>query len=321
MLNSTYTHPTVLILGFGDLTSTRYIYSVITCFVYGSIVLFNSSVISAVAFHKSLQEPMYIFIAVLCVNGLYGSASFFPSLIMDLIFNIQTISYIGCVTQVFCLHTYSGCEMTILTVMAYDRFVCICNPLRYHHIMSLVTIFKLLVAAWSYAIGIVSIHIVLTILLPLCNNVILKIYCDNWSIVRLSCVDTMVDNGFGLFTASTFVVLMPVLIIYSYIKILKACSRSSKGFRAKALQTCTPHLITITNYACNLVFELLIYRFIPTEFPYELRMVMSVQFLVVPPILNPIIYGLKLRDIRVKILYMFNLRDSKVHNNQLQNIT
>ncbi|KAM5180467.1 olfactory receptor 52D1-like [Mantella aurantiaca] len=295
----------------------RYIYSVIACFVYGLMVLFNSSVISAVALHKSLQEPMYIFIAVLCVNGLYGSASFFPSLIVDLIFSIQTISYIGCVTQVYCIHTYLGCEMTILTAMAYDRFVCICNPLRYNHIMSLATVFKLVVAAWSYTIILVSIHIVLTIRLPLCDNVILKIYCDNWSIVRLSCVDTTVNNGFGLFIASTFIALMPIVIIYSYIKILRACARSSKDFRAKALQTCTPHLITITNYACNLLFELLMYRFIPTEFPYELRMVMSVQLLVGPPILNPLIYGLKLKDIRVKILYMFHFRDSKVHNNQL----
>ncbi|KAM5180470.1 olfactory receptor 52E4-like [Mantella aurantiaca] len=295
----------------------RYIYSVIACFVYGSIIFFNSSVISAVALHKSLQEPMYIFIAVLCVNALYGSVAFFPNLIVDLIFNIQTISYIGCVTQVYCIHTYSGCEMTILTVMAYDRFVCICNPLRYHHIMSLTTVFKLVVAAWSYTIILFSIHIVLTILLPLCDNVILKIYCDNWSIVRLSCVDTTVNNFFGFFVASTFITLMPVLIIYSYIKILKACARSSKDFKAKALQTCTPHLIIITNYTCNLIFEFLMYRFIPTEFPYELRMVMSIQLIVLPPILNPLIYGLKLKDIRLKIFYMFHFRNSKVHNNQL----
>ncbi|XP_077307000.1 olfactory receptor 52D1-like [Lithobates pipiens] len=317
MINSSYIHPNVLYLSFEDMQFTRYIYSVIACLVYGSIILFNSSVISIIALHKSLQEPMYIFIAVLCVNGLYGSATFFPSLIVDLIFSIQTISYIGCVTQVFCIHTYLGCEMTILTAMAYDRFVCICDPLRYNNIMSLTIVFKLVVVAWSYTIILVGIHIVLTIRLPLCDNVILKIYCDNWSIVRLSCVDTTVNNGFGLFIASTFIALMPILIICSYIKILRACVRSSKDFRAKALQTCTPHLITITNYACNLLFELLMYRFIPTEFPYELRMVMSVQLLVGPPILNPLIYGLKLKDIRVKIIYIFHLRDSKVHGNHL----
>ncbi|KAM9319751.1 olfactory receptor 52D1-like [Gastrophryne carolinensis] len=311
--NSSYAQPSVMFLGFGEMKTTRYIYSVIVILVYALIIVFNSSIISVVVLHKILQEPMYLFIAVLCVNGLYGSASFFPSLIVDLISNINTISYIGCVTQVYCIHTYLGCEMTILTAMAYDRYVCICNPLRYNNIMSFTTVAKLVCLAWLYTIVLVTIHIVLTIRLPLCDNVILKIYCDNWSIVRLSCEDTTVNNGYGLFIALTFITVMPALIICSYIQILRACIRSSKDFRAKALQTCTPHMITITNYACNLLFELLMYRFIPTEFPFELRMVMSVQLLVVPPILNPLIYGLKLKEIRGKILNLYRLGDSKVN--------
>ncbi|XP_056415395.1 olfactory receptor 52D1-like [Hyla sarda] len=296
------------------MTNSRYVYSIIALSVYLMIVLFNCSVILIIVFHKSLHEPMYIFISILCVNGLYGSSAFFPSLFVNLFFKINYISYIGCVTQVFCMHTYSGCEMTILTVMAYDRYVCICNPLRYNNIMSLTSVAKLVVLAWMYTILLVSIHIVLTIRLPLCDRVILKIYCDNWSIVRLSCVDTTVNNGYGLFIASTFVSLMPILIICSYIQILRACIRSSKDFRAKALQTCTPHLITITNYTSNLLFELFMYRFIPTEFPFELRMVMSVQLIVGPPIINPLIYGLKMREIRIRIVQLYHLQSRKVNN-------
>ncbi|XP_073524976.1 olfactory receptor 52D1-like [Phyllobates terribilis] len=317
MENSTYLHPSTLFLGFGEMAVTRYIYSVIALSVYMTILLFNCSVITTVVLHKSLQEPMYFFISILCINGLYGSSSFFPSLFVNLFFKINVISYIGCITQVFCIHTYLGCEMTILTVMAYDRYVCICNPLRYNNIMSLTSVAKLVVLAWMYTVVLVSIHIVLTIRLPLCDRVILKIYCDNWSIVRLSCVDTTVNNGFGLFIASTFIALMPVLIICSYIQIIKACVRSSKDFRAKALQTCTPHLIIITNYASNLLFELLMYRFIPTEFPFELRMVMSVQLLVGPPIINPLIYGLKMKEIRIRIIQLYHLQDSKVNDTKM----
>ncbi|XP_068121899.1 olfactory receptor 52D1-like [Hyperolius riggenbachi] len=308
MQNSSYSLSSVFILSFGEMTSTRYVYSTLAILAYLSIILFNCLVISVIALHKSLQEPMFIFIAVLCVNGLYGSASFFPSLIVDLIFKIQTVSYIGCVTQVYCIHTYSGCEMTILTAMAYDRYICICNPLRYNNIMTMAMVAKLSFSAYLYTIILVGIHVVLTIRLPLCDNVVLKVYCDNWSVVRLSCVDTTVNNGYGLFIASTFVALMPFLIICSYIQILKACSSASREFRSRALQTCTPHLITITNYICNLLFELFMYRFVPTEFPYVLRMVMSIQVLVVPPILNPLIYGLKLREIRIKIFHLFNLK-------------
>ncbi|XP_075706000.1 olfactory receptor 52D1-like [Rhinoderma darwinii] len=313
MQNYSYPHPSTLSLGFGEMANSRYLYGVISLSMYMMIVLFNCSVIATVVLNKSLQEPMYISISVLCVNGVYGSSTFLPNLFVDLFFKIDSISYIGCVTQVFCIHTYVGCEMTILTIMAYDRYVCICNPLRYNNIMTITSVAKLVISAWIYTIVLVSIHIVLTIRLPLCDRVILKIYCDNWSIVRLSCVDTMINNGFGLFIASTFITLMPILIICSYIQILRASIKSSMDFRAKALQTCTPHLITITNYTSNLLFELFMYRFIPTEFSYELRTVMSVQLLIGPPVLNPLIYGMKVKEIRIRIVQLYHLPSRKVN--------
>ncbi|XP_044130258.1 olfactory receptor 52D1-like [Bufo gargarizans] len=316
MENYSYPHPSTLSLGFQEMAYSRYVYSVIVLLVYMIIVVFNSSVITTVVLYKSLYEPMYIFISTLCVNGLYGSSSFFPSLFVDLCFKIDSISYIGCVTQVFCIHTFLGCEMTILTVMAYDRYVCICNPLRYNNIMTLTSVAKLVVSAWMLPIVLISILIVLTIRLPLCDRVILKIYCDNWSIVRLSCIDTTVNNGFGLFISSIIIGLMLILIICSYVQILKVCMRSSKDFQAKALQTCTPHIITITNFVSNLLFELFMYRFSPTEFPYELRIFMSVQLLVGPPIINPLIYGLKLKEIRMRIGQLYHFQSRKVNDNK-----
>ncbi|XP_073524975.1 olfactory receptor 52D1-like [Phyllobates terribilis] len=317
MENSTYLHPSTFSLNFGEMAFVRYIYSVIALFAYLTILLFNCSVIITVVLHQCLHEPMYIFISILCANGLYGSSSFLPSLFVNLFFKINSISYIGCITQVFCIHTYVVYEMTILTIMAYDRYVCICNPLRYNNIMSLTSVAKLVVSAWIYTVVLFSIHIILTIRLPLCDRVILKIYCDNWSIVRLSCVDTTVNNVFGLFIASTFIPLMPVLIICSYIQIIKACVKSSKDFRTKVLQTCTPYLIIITYYTCNILFELFMYRFIPTEFPFELRMVMSVQPLVGPPIINPLIYGLKMKEIRIRIIQLYHLQGSKANNSKM----
>ncbi|XP_075051525.1 olfactory receptor 52D1-like [Mixophyes fleayi] len=301
MSNSTYIHPSLLTLKFGEMAEIRYFYSVITLVGFMVIILSNCAVISTVVIHKSLHEPMYIFIAVLCLNGLYGSCAFFPSLFVSLISKIQTISYIGCVTQVFCIHTYMGCELTILAVMAYDRYLCICNPLRYSNIMTLMMVVKLIIAAWLYSIILFSVHFTLTIRLPLCDSVILKIYCDNWSVVRLSCIDTTVNNIFGLFITAAVIVLLPVLILFSYIEILKVCAQSSKDFRTKALATCSPHLVTIANFVINVLFEILSHRFTPTNIPYELRTVMSVQYIVVPPLLNPLIYGHKTREIREKL--------------------
>ncbi|XP_075449367.1 olfactory receptor 52E4-like [Ascaphus truei] len=302
MENSTYPYPSMLrMIGFGEMTAVKYLYSIIAFVGYVMIILSNVAVITAVALHRGLQEPMFIFICALCINGLYGSTAFFPSLIANLLSEIQTVSYIGCLTQVFCIHTYMGCELTLLAVMAFDRYVCICNPLRYNSIMSLTTVFKLVAAAWLYCIILFTIHFILTIRLPLCGSVIEKIYCDNWSVVKLSCINTAVNNIFGLFITAALIMLMPVLILYTYLQIIRVCVKASEDTRAKALQTCTPHLITLMNFVADVLFEILLHRFKSTILPYELRIVMSVQFLVVPPLLNPLIYGLKMKEIRVKI--------------------
>ncbi|XP_069828902.1 olfactory receptor 52N1-like [Dendropsophus ebraccatus] len=298
------------------MTSMRYLYSFAAFLAYLLVIFFNCSVIMNVLLHKALQEPMYIFVAMLCFNGIYGTTAFLPYLMFNLMNNLKTITYSGCLIQVFCLHTYAGCEMTILTVMAYDRYVCICNPLRYNTIMTLANVFRLVTLAWLYTIILVGVHMVLTVRLPLCDTIILKVYCDNWSVVRLSCIDITFNNVYGLFIASSFTAFMPMLIVISYIQILRVCKKSSKDFRAKALQTCMPHLISIANFASNLFFELLVYRFIPENFNYEVRTVMSVQVIVGPPLLNPLIYGLKVKKMREKILQTFHLKaKTKKHEN------
>ncbi|XP_068121904.1 olfactory receptor 52D1-like [Hyperolius riggenbachi] len=286
----------------------RYLYSVMTLLGFLLILLTNGVVISVVALNPALHEPMYIFLSALCLNGLFGSLGFYPNLFVSLLQQIPTISYIGCLTQIFCVHTYWTCEMTLLGVMAYDRYLCICNPLRYNKIMSLPTVFKLIVLAWFFDIIPFSIHFWLTVRLPLCGSAIQKIYCDNFSLVSLSCIDTTINNIYGLFLTLGFLITMISLILFSYVQILRVCARSSKDFRTKALQTCTPHLVTMTNYVADLLFEVLLHRFKPKNLPYELRILMSVQSFVVPPLLNPLIYGLKLKEIRRKVFQLFHLK-------------
>ncbi|KAM5180476.1 olfactory receptor 51I2-like [Mantella aurantiaca] len=248
---------------------------------------------------------MYSFISSLCFNGIYGSSSFFPSLFINLLQKTQTISYSLCLGQLFCLHTYGSNELTILSAMAYDCFVCICNPLRYHQIMTASTVFKLIAGAYLQPIVFFGIQFILTIRLPLCSSEILKIYCDNWSVVRLSCIDTKLNNFYGIFVSTTMLGLMPLFIFYSYVQIFRVCVRSSKEVREKALQTCSPHLISFVIFITNSLFEIILYRFVPTNLPYELRVTTSVQFLVALPILNPFIYGLKMKEIKTKIIDFF----------------
>ncbi|OCT56071.1 hypothetical protein XELAEV_18002666mg [Xenopus laevis] len=282
------------------MTGIKYLYCAIVLVGFLMILLASGCVCSVVVLNKSLQEPMYIFICVLCINGIYGGFAFFPSLFVNLICEAQTITYVGCLIQMFGVHTYTAAEMSILAVMAFDRYLCICNPLRYNSVMTLDVAYKLILAAWLFVLIPFTIHFILT-------DFASSIYCDNYSIVKLSCIDTTINNIYGLFLTVAMVVVVPVLIVASYVQILRVCAQSSKDFRNKSLGTCTPHLISLTNYVADILFEVLLHRFTLKNIPYELRIIMSVQAFVVPPLLNPLIYGLKMREIRVRIAHMFRI--------------
>ncbi|XP_075706001.1 olfactory receptor 52D1-like [Rhinoderma darwinii] len=312
MENVSSFHPSVLVLSFGEMSTMRYVYCALAFICYILIIFSNGVVIITIAIHKALQEPMYIFISALCINALCGSSSFFPGLLRNLAFNVYTIAYSACILQIFCIHVSLTFELYTLTAMAFDRYVSICNPLRYNIIMSMSMVYKLLAAALCNSLVIIIIHIMLTVRLPLCGTVIMKICCDNWSVVRLSCIDTSVNNIFGLFLCFFTQISTLIFILVSYIFILRVCSKASQEVISKAVNTCTPQLITTVNFVADILFEIFFYRYVSISVPYEARIFMSAYGLVVPFILNPLIYGLKLTKIRVRIFKLFQLNSISV---------
>ncbi|XP_040195501.1 olfactory receptor 51I2-like [Rana temporaria] len=309
MQNSTLSSPLVLSLTFGTISDFNYVYGVISLLGFLMIIFSNLTIIYTVYLNQSLHEPMYVFISALCTNDLYGSISFFPSLIVNLFSKTQIISYAACITQIFCIYSYGSCEMAMMTVMAYDRYMCICNPLRYATLMNLTKEFKIIIGVWLYSFISITVHTMLTMRLPLCDNVILKIYCDNWSVVRLSCIDTSVNNIYGLFLTVKILGVMPLLVFLSYVKILKVCAKSKDNL-LKAMQTCSPQLISFAIFVIDSLFEVILYRLGPAQVPYGLRVAMSLQCLVVPPFVNPLLYGIKIRAIKVRILQTFTWKKS-----------
>ncbi|OCT55603.1 hypothetical protein XELAEV_18000425mg, partial [Xenopus laevis] len=274
MQNSTDPHPSVLTLTFVEMAEIKYVYSTLIFLWFVMIVVSNCTVIGTIVMHRSLHEPMYVLIAALSANGLYGSAAFFLNLFVNLLSKTHTISYIACIVQVYGLHTYGGCEMAILWVMALDRYVCICNPLRYNSIMSLSTVYRLIAIALAYAVLQFTIQLILTIQLPLCSSVVQKFYCDNWSVVKLSCADTTVNNVYGLFI-TTVLGLITGTILISYLQILRLCMRSSTDHRSKALQTCIPHIISLTYFVLSQLSDTLLNRYPANIMPIELRVLIS----------------------------------------------
>uniref|UniRef100_A0A3B4BQT9 G-protein coupled receptors family 1 profile domain-containing protein n=1 Tax=Pygocentrus nattereri TaxID=42514 RepID=A0A3B4BQT9_PYGNA len=267
--------------GHVELQKYRYTYFMITFTVCVLIVCCNSVVIAVIYTNNHLHEPMYIFIAALLCNALFGATALYPKLLIDLLSERQVTYYHTCLLQAFCIYIYAAAEFTLLSAMAYDRYVSICKPLQYSTLLKIYTLKKLLFVCWFLPCSENSVGIILTSRLPLCKFTLNRIYCENYSVIKLSCGDTSVNNLYGLFVFSVAMFSAAIFIIYSYIRILAVCLRNSKDFRRKALQTC-----------------------LPFHFHY-----FFIEFLIIPPLFNPIIYGLKMHEILKRIQMLFSWKN------------
>ncbi|XP_061072419.1 olfactory receptor 8I2-like [Conger conger] len=287
----------------------KHTYFAVTLLVYLLTIVVNLTLIVTIVSQKTLHEPMFIFLCSLCVNGIFGASSFYPKMLMDLSSDLSVISYKACLCQMFVIYGYVFCEFTTLTVMAYDRYVAICKPLNYHSIITPGKVMRLLLFTWLLSICESAVAMAVISTLPLCGFNIEKIYCTAWAVIKLSCVDTIINNVFGYFLV-VFHVLQAVLILISYVNIVKASVRSQED-RSKFMQTCLPHLIALTNFTIALLFDDMYARYGSSNRLQALRNFMSLEYLVVPPLLNPLIYGLKLNQIRRRI---FRICSQKRHD-------
>ncbi|KAI5099015.1 odorant receptor, family E, subfamily 126, member 3, partial [Silurus meridionalis] len=292
--------------GLNDTRTNKHIYFSFGLVIYIVTLFVNAILIVTVVLDKSLHEPMYLLICNLYLNGICGASAFYPKILFDLFSDSHIISYKGCLSQMYIIYSYAFCEFTCLTIMAYDRYIAICKPLDYHNIMTQQMVVKLLVFAWLFSLLETTIGGVLTIRLPLCGNKIEKLYCLNWDIVKLSCIDITLNNLYG-YVLTVSHVSQAVLIIISYFHIIRASLRSKTQW-VKFMQTCLPHLITLANFTISLVFDAMCARYCSSQGQQALRNFFSMEFLVVPPLLNPLIYGMKLAQIRHALVRMYRHR-------------
>ncbi|XP_030007271.1 olfactory receptor 52N4-like [Sphaeramia orbicularis] len=179
------------------------------------------------------------------------------------------------------------------------KLLAICHPLQYHTQMTYGRVVQFTAVTWLFPFLSVVIVISLSSPLHLCGNIIDKIYCNNYSIVKLSCSDTTVNNIYGLMNLFITICVPVMLILYTYMRILKVCFSGSKQTRHKAVSTCTPHLASILNFAFGCCFEIIQSRFNMNHVPHMLRIFLSVYFITLQPIFNPLVFGLKMSKIRL----------------------
>ncbi|KAM8855024.1 olfactory receptor 10J1-like [Spinachia spinachia] len=272
----------------------KYLYFVFMFTVYMLIISSNVTIVSIIMIHKNLHEPMYIFIAALLINSVLFSTAIYPKLLIDFLSVKQIISYPACLFQWFLYYWLGGSDFFLLSFMAYDRYVSICNPLKYTTIMQKTTFDVFLITAWILPACLVSVAMLLSAKNEICLFHLKGILCNS-TVQTLYCVRSKIRNIYGsvvLFTA----VLLPVLfILFTYSRILVVSYRCI-GVRRRAAQTCLPHLLVLINFSCLIAYDVLLPR-LELDSPKIARLIMTLQVVIYHPLFNPIIYGLKMRKI------------------------
>ncbi|XP_026232760.1 olfactory receptor 1-like [Anabas testudineus] len=296
--------------GFSATMNYRFTFFSLTLLCYCLILVVNVSVILTIILDENLHEPMYIFLCNLCINALYGTAGFYPKFAFDLLSDIHVVSYVGCLLQVFIIHSYAKVDYSILVLMAYDRYVAICRPLEYHSVMSVRRTALLVSLSWLVPLCCETMVVVLTSTLKLCDSLIQKLYCENWSIVKLACSSTTANDIVGIifiFFYSGHV----LFIVCSYLWLVKSALKSIES-RRKFIQTCVPHLFCLFNVSAALLFDVMYSRYGSDSVPENVKNFMSIEFLIFPPIFNPIIYGLILTKIRGRMTYLCMMSSQRI---------
>lgn len=287
--------------GFNDTTTKhRVTLFSLTLLCYAVICFVNVALIITIILDEKLHQPMYIFICNLCTNSLYGTAAFYPKFLFDLFSNTNVISYTGCMLQVFVIYTYAAIDFVILSVMAYDRFVAICRPLQYHSVMTKHRVVLLMCYSSLVPLLCQIVVMIMTSKIELCGFHIDKLYCENWSIVKLSCSPLTTNNIVGLIFIS-LIFSHDLFVFCSYVLLVKSALKSRENW-SKFMQTCVPHLLCLLNVTVVLFFDFMYARYGSASMSQSVRNFMSIQFLMIPPILNPIIYGLILTQVRCSFL-------------------
>ncbi|KAK2840424.1 hypothetical protein Q5P01_014164 [Channa striata] len=285
----------VVLDGHVEVQKYRYLYFMIFLIVYIFIICSNSTIVYLIWKHPNLHEPMYIFIAALLMNSVLLSTDIYPKLLMDFLSEKQIISYQACIVQYFMFYALGGSEFYLLSVMAYDRYVSICKPLQYSTIMRKKKIIVLLALAWilpeCQLVGLAT----MSANQELCSFTLKVIYCNN-SIYKLFCATPRAISVFGVWALCHNAVVPVIFILFTYANILLICYRSSGEVRRKAAQTCLPHLLVLINYFCLFTYDVITAR-VEYDFPKAARLIMSLQFILYNPLLNPLIYGLKMKEI------------------------
>ncbi|XP_036351464.2 olfactory receptor 4F17-like [Ochotona princeps] len=283
-----------VLLGLCQSWNTQALLFVIFLMLYLLIVSGNVFIVILIITDSHLHSPMYFLLANLSFVDMWLSSVTTPKMITDFLRESKTISFGGCMCQILFVHFVGGGEMVLLVVMAYDRYVAICKPLHYTTIMSLQKCTGLVVTAWTIGFVHALSQIVFIVQLPFCEpKEIDSFFCDRPLVIKLACTDTRNLNIFMNINCGFVAITSFVLLLISYTYILLTVCKNSKTGASKALSTCTAHITVVVLFFGPCIF---IY-----VWPLNITWIdkfLAVFYSVFTPLLNPIIYTLRNKEMR-----------------------
>ncbi|XP_062951012.1 olfactory receptor 52P1-like [Cynocephalus volans] len=266
-----------------------------------AILISNSAILFLVATEPTLHTPMYLLLALLMLADLISTLALVPKLLCLFWFNDRDIAVNACFTQMFFIHGASVVRSSLLVAMAFDRFVAVCKPLRYNTILSHSLVGRLGLVALAKGMLLILPMPLLLQRLTFCHTVIPHTYCDHMALVKMACNHTRPNRIYGLFVILLVVGLDLLLIGFSYALILRAVIHlNSRNATCKALNTCSAHLFVILVTYVPALFSSITHR-IGRNIPTHAHILLSNIYLLLPSMLNPIIYGIKTKEIQDKV--------------------
>ncbi|XP_020823375.1 olfactory receptor 51M1-like [Phascolarctos cinereus] len=315
LINATQFLPTFYLIGFPGLEAIQHWILIPFCLMYLVAILGNCFILFIIKTNTHLHTPMYYLLSLLALNDLGLSVSTLPTTVVTFWLGSQDICFGTCQFQMFCIHSFSFMESAVLLIMSFDRFVAICCPLQYSVI---VTGHRVTWAGLAIILrGPVALLPIVLLLqaFPYCGQRILShSFCLHQDVIRLACADTTFNNLYGLSLVVFTVVLDLVFIALSYALILHSVmGLPSREERLRAFQTCTSHLSAVLVFFVPMVGLSLVHRFGKHASPV-VHLLMANIYLFVPPMLNPIIYSIKTKEIRrATVKLMVQLKWSSRH--------
>ncbi|XP_063785674.1 olfactory receptor 11A1-like [Pseudophryne corroboree] len=298
-----------ILLGFKGLYSYKILFFILFLFSYILVITGNLILVVLVSISEHLKIPMFIFLRQLAVADILITTTIIPMMLDIILRDTKEVFVTGCLIQIYIFDIFESVQCFLIAVMSYDRCLAICNPMRYNSIMSPDVCRKMIAASWLLAC-MLSIEIIVVCQLQFCGlNYIDHFFCDFGPIVELATSDTstlllvdMILSFVVFFIPFSFIIITYIIIFYTISKI------SLNSGRKKAFSTCSSHLATVFTYYGTLM---IIYMGPSGDSSYVQNKLYSLLYIVVTPMMNPIIYSLRSREVRQTLHQVINIQTQR----------